>query len=285
MYSQEITRCHRAAIVIAVDQSGSMSGRMQFNGSEISKAEAVSMVIGRLIDELILRSHRDNSYRHYYDIALVGYSDNEVYSLLEDEIKFYPITLLTDRKVRRVPYLLSCNTLKGENCSFCESVSLWVEPYAQGSTPLYKMINRVTTLVEEWCNKAENRDSFPPLVFNISDGEASDADYEMLRSAAKRLKEISTNDGNTLFINVHISSNTDQEAIIFPVLSEIQSSVRYARLLMDMSSIIPEQFNHYVGKCRENYASPPYVAMSYNSSISELIAMLNIGTRTLVLGT
>ena len=154
-----------------------------------------------------------------------------------------------------------------------------------GLTPMHTALTHIYTLVNDWCSKQENRNSFPPIVFNISDGEASDADYEMLRSAAKRLKEISTNDGNTLFINVHISSNTDQEAIIFPVVSEIQSSVRYARLLMDMSSIIPEQFNHYVGGCRENYASPPYVAMSYNASISELIAMLNIGARTLVLGT
>ena len=285
MYSQEITRCHRAAIVIAVDQSGSMSGRMQLNGSDISKAEAVSMVIGRLIDELILRSHRDNGCRHYYDIALVGYSEDRVYSLIEDDIKFYPITLLAERKVRRMPYTLSYNALDGDTCSFCESVSLWVEPYAHGSTPLYKMMKCVTTLVEEWCAKEENRDSFPPLVFNISDGEASDADYDMLRSAAQRLKDIGTTDGKTLFMNVHISSNTDQTPLVFPAVSELPTSVRYAHLLMDMSSMIPEQFNRYVGECRANYATPPYIALSYNASMSELIAMLNIGTRSLVMGT
>jgi hypothetical protein len=261
-----------------------MSGRMQMNGLDISKAEAVSMVIGRLIDELILRSYRDNGYRHYYDIALVGYSDDSVYSLLEDDLKFYPITLLATRNVRRVPYLLACNTLNGEVSSFCENVSLWVDPRAQGSTPLFKLINRVTTLVEEWCAKEENRDSFPPLVFNISDGEASDADYNMLHSAAQRLKEVGTNDGNTLFLNIHISSNTAQEPITFPTFSEVPTSVRYARLLMDMSSIVPEQFNRYVGECRASYATPPYIAMSYNASLSELVAMLNIGTRSLVTG-
>lgn len=285
MYTQEITRRHRAAIVIAVDQSSSMSGRMMLNGCEISKAEAVSMVLGRLIDELILRSRRDNGYRHYYDIAVVGYSEDSVYSLLGDDVAFCPITTLAKRNVRRIPYMLSYNTLNSEACTFCEHVSLWVEPRSQGATPLYKMMECVTTLVEEWCSKAENSDSFPPLVFNISDGEASDADYASLLGAAQRLRELGTTDGKTLFMNVHISSNTEFTPIVFPTVSEVPATVRYARLLMDMSSIIPEQFNRYVGECRSNYVAPPYIAMSYNASMSELIAMLNIGTRSLVTGT
>lgn len=285
MYTQEITRCHRAAIVIAVDQSSSMSGRMMLNGCEISKAEAVSMVIGRLIDELILRSHRDNGYRHYYDIAVVGYSEDSVYSLLGNEIAFVPITELAKRNVRRTPYMLSYSTLNNETCTFCENVSLWVEPRAQGATPLYKMMGCITTLVEEWCAKEENRESFPPLVFNISDGEASDADYERLLGAAQRLREVGTTDGKALFMNVHISSNTEYAPIVFPTALEVPATIRYARLLMEMSSTIPEQFNRYVGECRSNYAAPPYIAMSYNASMSELIAMLNIGTRSLVTGT
>lgn len=280
MYTQEITRRHRAAIVIAIDQSSSMSGRMSLNGCDISKADAVSMVVGRLVDELILRSHCDSGYRHYYDIALLGYAEESIYSLLGEEVAFYPITKLAEHNVRRVPYMLSYNTLDGETCSLCENVSLWVEPRAQGSTPLYKLINSVTTLVEEWCAKDENRESFPPLVFNISDGEASDADYDMLRSAAQRLKDTGTTDGNTLFMNVHISSNTEVEPIVFPTSSELLPATRYISVLMEMSSMIPEQFNVYVGECRSNYAAPPYIAMSYNASISELIAMLNIGTRS-----
>jgi hypothetical protein len=53
---------------------------------------------------------------------------------------------------------------------------------------------------------------------------------------------------------------------------------------MEMSSIMPEQFNRYICECRPNFGHPPYVAMSYNASMSELIAMLNIGSRSLILG-
>lgn len=284
MYTQEITRCHRAAIVIAIDQSSSMSGRIDLNDRSLSKAEAVSMVTGRLIDELIMRSYRDNGYRHYYDIALIGYSGDSVYPLFGEELAFYPITMLAGRRAPRVQYMLSCNTVKGTSETFCEDVSMWVEPRAQGATPMYKMINSVIGLVEQWCAQPENQSCFPPLVFNVTDGEASDANYEMLLSAAMRLRNTGTTDGKTLFMNVHISANTDLAPMVFPTALEVPSSIRYAHLLMEMSSVLPEQFNPYARECRSNFAQPPYVAMSYNASMSELIAMLNIGSRSLIVG-
>lgn len=284
MYSQEITRCHRAAIVIAIDQSSSMSGRMNLNGCNLSKSEVVSMVTSRLIDELIMRSHRDNGYRYYYDIALLGYSGSTIYSLLDEDKFFHPITYLANMKVPRVPYLLSYATIDRSDGTFYEDVPQWVTPRAEGSTPMCKMINMVTKLVDEWCSKEENKESFPPLVFNITDGEASDADYDMLRSAAHRLRSTGTLDGNTLFINVHICSNTSHMPIVFPNINEVPISIRYAHLLMDMSSVMPEQFHPYIAACRSNYSLPPYLAMSYNASMSELIAMLNIGSRSLNVG-
>lgn len=284
MYSQEITRRHRAAIVIAIDQSCSMSGRMVLNGWDLSKAEVVSMVVGRLVDELVMRSHRNGAYRHYYDIALLGYSGESVYSLLGDEIVFHPITLLAGREVPRTTYALGYKTLHNGLYSFQEEVSLWVKPCAQGATPMYKMICKVTEIVAEWCAKEENRDSFPPLVFNITDGEASDANYDMLRSAAHRLQGTGTSDGNTLFVNVHISSDTAHAPILFPNIHEVPLSVHYAHLLMDMSSVMPEQLHPYICECRSGFSKPPYIAMSYNASMSELVAMLNIGSRSVVVG-
>lgn len=284
MYSKEITRCHRAAIVIAIDQSSSMSGRMEMNGWELSKAEMVSIVTGRLIDELILRSHRDDGYRHYYDIALLGYSDDKVESLLGEKIEFSSVVSLAEREIRKTSYRLTYKTIDNKVCTLCEEVSLWVEPRAQGSTPMYNMINRVTELVEEWCAQEENRNSFPPIVINITDGEASDANYDMLRCAAARLKSTGTTDGHTLFVNVHISLQKSAISVTFPSISEVPLSIRYAHLLMDLSSVMPEQFNEYIVSCRGHYSSPPYIAMSYNASISELIAMLNIGSRSSSIG-
>ena len=257
---------------------------MELNGWDLSKAEAVSMVVGRLIDELVMRAHRDGGYRHYYDISLLGYSGDGVYSLLGNEVMFHPITMLAGREVPTTTYALGYKTLNSGSYTFQERVSLWVEPAAQGATPMYKMICSVTDLVEEWCAREENRDSFPPLVFNITDGEASDANYDMLRAAAHRLQRTGTTDGNTLFVNVHISSDTNHAPILFPNIHEVPLSVRHAHLMMDMSSVIPESLHPYIRECRTSIANPPYIAMSYNASMSELVAMLNIGSRSLVVG-
>ena len=284
MYSQEITRCHRAAIVIAVDQSSSMNGRLELDSISLTKAEAVTMVTGRLIDELILRSSRDNGYRHYYDIALVGYSGERVYSLLGNELCFYPITALAGRKVDKIPYTLYYNTLTAGTIGFKEKVSMWIKPHAEDATPMYKMICKVTDMVRDWCEKEENRDSFPPIVFNITDGETSDATDEMLIEASERLKATSTTDGNTLFVNIHLSSNLTHPQMMFPTTREIPFGVRYAQLLIEMSSVLPSQFDRFVSECRSVHGSAPYVAMSYNSSIAELIAMLSIGSRSVKIG-
>ncbi|MBQ5647722.1 MAG: VWA domain-containing protein [Alistipes sp.] len=284
MYSQEITRRHRAAIVIAIDQSCSMSGRMVLNGWDLSKAEVVSMVVGRLIDELVMRSFRNGEYRHYYDVALIGYSGEKVYSLLGENVAFHPITMLAAREVPKMSYALDYRTINSATRSLQEEESMWVKPCAHGATPMYKMICTVTNLVAEWCACEENSESFPPLVFNITDGEASDAEYDMLRSAAHRLQSIGTSDGNTLFVNVHISSDTHHAPILFPNAHEVPLSIRYAHLLMDISSVMPEPLHPYIRECRSGFSKPPYIAMSYNASMSELVAMLNIGSRSISMG-
>ena len=257
---------------------------MTLGQKELSKAEVVSIVTGQLIDELILRSHRDNIYRNYYDVAILGYSQDRVYPLLGEEVAFYPITRFAGRNVRRAQYSFIHKTFGQGERLLCDEVSMWIDPRAEGSTPMYKMINRVTQLVEAWCQEEENRDSFPPLVFNITDGEASDADYDMLRNAAARLKNTGTRDGKTLFVNVHISSNTLHTPILFPNLNEVPLGIRHAHLLMDISSVMPKELENYISECRSNFAPSPYVAMSYNASVSELVALLNIGTRSLVMG-
>ena len=257
---------------------------MVLNGLELPKAEVVSMVTGRLIDELIMRSNREGEFRHYYDIAIIGYSGDRVYSLLGEKLDFLPITELATRKVPRMVYALNYHTLKDGDTTFSEEVSRWVEPIAQGSTPMCRMLYKVTELVAKWCSRKENRESFPPLVFNVTDGESSDGDYDMLRCAARRLQETGTEDGNTLLVNVHLSSNTDYEPVLFPNRYEVPSAIPYAHLLMDMSSTLPESLNPYAYECRPRFSKPPYVAMSYNASVSELVAMLNIGTRSLNAG-
>ena len=74
MYTQSITRSHRTAFILAIDQSGSMAEKLLFRGRQTTKAEAVAEVTNRLLFELIERARRRDEVRDYYDIAVLGYS-------------------------------------------------------------------------------------------------------------------------------------------------------------------------------------------------------------------
>ncbi|MBO7330759.1 MAG: VWA domain-containing protein, partial [Alistipes sp.] len=58
MYSQEITRSHRAAFVLALDQSTSMQQQVQFGRLTTTKSEVVAYTANSLITELIDRCRR-----------------------------------------------------------------------------------------------------------------------------------------------------------------------------------------------------------------------------------
>ena len=64
----------------------------------------------------------------------------------------------------------------------------------------------------------------------------------------------------------------------FPTEEEIPADNRYARLLHDCSSPMPEELSEAIRQVRGDLAKPPFRGMSYNTSIAELIAILNIGS-------
>ena len=45
---------------------------------------------------------------------------------------------------------------------------------------MYEMFTAVTALAERWCGEPQNAESFPPIVFNITDGELTDEQQKLL---------------------------------------------------------------------------------------------------------
>lgn len=277
MYSQVITRCHRTAFVIAVDQSSSMQGETTVDGRRMSKAEAVALITNSILEELLLRASHSSGLRNYYDVAVIGYADERVYSLIEGEEGFLPITSLAQKPVEYAEWQAEHTLPSGETVCITERIPQWVHPSAAGSTPMYEMLDTVAEMVEGWCREPQNHESFPPMVFNITDGEPTDCDYNSLRSAASRLRSASTADGETLLVNIHLSAEAKSQ-LVFPRAEEVISAGEYARLLADISSVMPEPFNQPILDLRGDHAPPPFVAMSYNASIVDGFSMLNIGS-------
>ena len=143
---------------------------------------------------------------------------------------------------------------------------------------MYEALLYVHDLVEAWCRRPEHRASFPPLVFNITDGEATDCDDAELRAVAGQIKSLRTADGNVLLVNIHIAAGDTPHTVFFPSAEEASYPNRYAEVLYDCSSPMPEVFNEAIREAKGPGALPPFRGMSFNASAEELITMLNIGS-------
>ena len=279
MYTQSITRTHRTAFVLAIDGSGSMSEEIRFRGRTATKAEAVAAITNDLLFELVERARRDDGVRDYYDIAVIGYSgDDEIRPLLPEGRRMMAVSELaaleTPVRTETVEHRLPDGTI-----ALREIPSpAWIEPHAAGRTPMYQALAEVRDLVAEWCARTANAESFPPVVFNITDGEATDCDAEELRAVAEQIRSLGTVDGNALLINIHIAADESGRSVFFPTEEEAAYPNRYARLLYDCSSPMPALFDAAIREAKGPGALPPFRGMSFNASAAELIAMLNIGS-------
>lgn len=280
MYTQEITRYHRAAFVLLVDRSASMQQLVRFGNMLASKAEVVAYTANALITELMDRCRRTDGIRNYYDIAVIGYWGNKVESLLHTE-GFVSIKELSLRlpPIRTIAF--TDNLEDGTQMLTRRRQRCWIESLAEGETPMYEALYKAYNMVQEWCEQPHNQDSFPPIVFNITDGEPTDCNDNDLRDVCTLLKRTSTSDGNTLLINIHICSDSGQSSVIFPQHDEIVHASHKARLLADCSSIMPEALNGAIHDLKGLGAMPPFIGMGYNSSVVELLSMINIGSRSI----
>ena len=279
MYTQSITRTHRTAFVLLIDGSGSMAEETLFRGKRMTKAEVVASITNGMLFELIERARRNDGVRDYYDIAVWTYSGNdEVYSLLPDGRQMISVAELAAREVPMRREIIECRMPDGSTALREIPAPAWVFPEAAGQTPMHQALDQAAELLEAWCRNPAHAESFPPTLFNITDGEATDCDEEELRSVSERIRSLRTCDGNILLINIHIAPSAAQQSVFFPSEEEADYPNRYAKLLYDCSSPMSEVFNEAIREAKGPGAMPPFRGMSYNASAEQLIAMLNIGS-------
>lgn len=279
MYTQEITRKHRTAFIIAIDRSASMQEMIRMGRRQMSKSQAVTLITSSLIQEFIDRCRRTDALRNYYDIAIVGYGDDQVEMLLGDE-SFVAIDKIAERQA--MPYAISYEQYdeSGERENVEQTMPLWFEPKAMGNTPLYEAFVKIKEIVHSWCSDERNAESFPPIVINITDGEYSDCNPNDLRDIVATIRREGTQDGGVLMFNIHLSHDNDLRSLIFPTAEELRGANPATQLIAELSSTMPEIFNAAIAELKGKEHKAPYRAMGYNANIVELISILNIGSRS-----
>ena len=278
MYNARITRKNPTGFIILIDQSGSMSEEITIREHKTTKADAVSYATNLLLSELIFRSKRDEGVSDYFDIAVVGYKGDSAKSLIKGANSFVKPSQLIAMNPRQKEFTME-RILPNGDISFSNiKQPYWIESQSEGSTPMYSALCHAYDLANGWCKKVDNIDSYPLTIFNITDGESTDANDESLNDIATKIKDLKTSNGNVILINIHISNTELHNPIIFPSSHSELPDNKYAQLLFDMSSVVPQLYNENIREITKNNTPPPYRGMSYNTSITELISMMNIGS-------
>lgn len=285
-YTSQITRSEPTAIVFLVDQSGSMGSEMEFRGEAMQKSEAVALIINELFDTLISRCKKSEGVRDYFDVALIGYggrNDEEANLLWEGELEgreFVKISEL-DQNFLEEQEINVEQLIRGQIKKTTRKIKTWINPIANGLTPMNYALQLAGDLLEKWIAASYGKDQFPPLIFNITDGEATDGgdDDSILLNSAERIKNLHTTDGYVLLINIHLSEE-NEKSIIFPS-SFKELPVDYnAEVLYNMSSEMPKTFCQQIAQMKKTDCMSKYIGMAYNADMAGLLQILTIGTNT-----
>ena len=277
LYSQSITREHRTAFILLLDRSGSMRERVLFDGREVTKACAVAETANRFLFELTERARRSDGVRDYYDIAVLSYSGDGVESLLSDRPEFISVGELARRRTEESVWSREHLMPNGRHTIITTVTPRHILPHAEGRTPMYEALTEACAMLRRWCADTRNAASFPPVVLNITDGEFSDCGEDELADISHSIRSLSTDDGNVLLLNIHIASGSGAP-LIFPTESEVDLGGRNAGIMARCSSRMPASFEGLIAQYRGRGTEPPFIGMSYNAPITEVLNIINIGS-------
>ncbi len=271
-YTAKITRTNPTCLLFLVDQSGSM--RLPFGRDQrIRKADGVADAINRLLYGFVLKTTSGDHVLDRYFIGVFGYG-KRVGSALGGDLAgqgLVPVSQIADKPLRLEKRVKKVSDGAGGLVEAETRFPVWLDPVANSSTtPMCEALREAKKTIESFvtsCPKA-----FPPIVINITDGAASDGDP---RPLADELRQLSTEDGQVLLFNVHISSK-ELPPIEFPSREEGLPD-KHARLLYRMSSTLPEQMIQSA-RSMELTVAEGARGFVFNADLVSVIQFLEIGT-------
>jgi hypothetical protein len=271
----EISRTNPTCFVFLIDQSGSM--KEPFGDSGRLKAQGVADAVNRLLDTIVQRCAKGETVQNRFHVGVIGYGAKTGPAFGGaiagqglppiSDVAAHPLRLEQRTKIVHVDdgaggVIESKQTVK---------FPIWFEPQAGGLTPMCAALDQAWSLISEFI--VNHPSCYPPIVINITDGEASDGDPE---PHAEMIRQLASNDGNVLLFNVHISSNKAAKIEFADAPDSLPDD--YARLLFRMSSKLPPLM---LGMAQnEGYrVSEGTRGFVFNADLVSLIRFLDIGTR------
>ena len=205
-YQAEISRKNPGCFLFLIDQSESMEDPFGGGEADRRKAEELATILNKLIHNLCIRCAKSDAIYDYFHAGVLGYSEESCKPALGGELSgrsLVPISELATKPLRIEERIKKSDDGAGGVMEQAVKFPVWFDPYWKGGTPMCAALQEATRIVETWCQ--EHPKGFPPIVINITDGEATDGD---LVAAARKLTAVSCDDGSVLLLNIHLSSTT-----------------------------------------------------------------------------
>jgi hypothetical protein len=256
-----------------IDQSHSMDDAWGAGEGTRKKSEGVADAINRLLQNLVIRCSKEEGIRDYYHVAVIGYGQDVGPALgggLEGRA-LVPISEIGDN-----PAKLETRTQKEDDGAggLIERevrFPIWFDPRASDGTPMCQALAQAQGVIQQFLTQYPG--CFPPIVINITDGEATDGDPT---NVAKAVREMKSDDGNVLLFNLHVSSQVGAP-VLYPDGPQGLAD-DYAKLLFEMSSVLPDYMRSFA--LQEGMSvSPNARGFVFNADIVSVISFLDIGTR------
>ena len=271
-YSAEISRANPSCFVFLIDQSGSMVEPI--SGSENKrKCDSVADAINRLLHNLIIKCARGEGVRNFYEVGVIGYGSTvgPAFSGPLTGRDLVPIAEIARSPARIEERIKKTDDGSGGILEQKVKFPIWFEPTAQGITPMGTALDTAGKILGEWVER--HKVSYPPIVINISDGEATDSGPG---PQAEALTALATDDGNVLLLNCHISSKPLQP-IVFPDRDDNLPD-DFAKTLFGISSALPPTMQD-MARAEGFELGTAARGFAFNADLVELIRFLDIGTR------
>jgi hypothetical protein len=276
-YIQEISRATPGYLVILIDQSFSMC--YPFGPGAGTKAKECATAVNRVLREIVLACTDGDEIKNSCDISVFGYGQvkDPVVNAFPGELATKPVVTIQEL----TEHCLRVETVKrkvadgaGGLVEIDDQFPIWIESAAVGETPMAEAFEMAATIVREWINA--HPASFPPVVINITDGEANS--LPQAKAAAEALSQLETKDGKTLLINAHISEGGESEVILPASPGQLPQGDSYAQFLFELSSELPPRMLERAAAAGWNPSSYAK-GFVYKAKLETLIQLLEIGTK------
>lgn len=277
-YTQEISRQNKACFLFLVDQSFSMVEPL--GGSDKRKCDELVDAINGWLSNMTIRAAGGGGVRDWMDIGVIGYRTDQqnnpiVEPSMQGELAGKNLVSITEiekhpARIQDKEQLMP-DPATGEVIPINVQVPVWVDPAAEGGTPMCHAFLKAHEVLSQWIS--EHPKSFPPVVIHITDGESADGDPIPY---AESLKELSTDDGNVLLFNCHLSM-VAKDSFMFINNGELLPD-DYARTLFEMSSKLPDSIVQRANTEGMNLQGNAR-GMVFNADMVCLIKFLDMGTR------